>query len=131
MPRAGAETTEPEELQRCIRDLMALSALPAIKDGSLPGQITETMSAALVPMLDAELVFISVAVPGYAYALEHASTRLGPASGMTVGLRKSLAGWLPGSAQRAASPISTPLGDGNRAPSLGLRAGPASLCRSR
>ena len=112
MPRAGAETTEPEELQRCIRDLMALSALPAIKDGSLPGQITETMSAALVPMLDAELVFISVAMPGHAYALEHASTRLGPASGMTVGLRKSLAGWLPGSAQRAASPISNPLGGG-------------------
>jgi PAS domain S-box-containing protein len=59
--------TEPalncSELQRCIRDLVALSTLPAAWQNYDMRQIGSSIVAALVSMLDADFVFI--ALPGH------------------------------------------------------------------
>jgi signal transduction histidine kinase len=48
------------ELRRCIRDLVALSALPAIWKDHDPNQIANSVAAALVAMLDADFVYLLI-----------------------------------------------------------------------
>lgn len=56
------ELFEPQELRHCIRDLVALSTLPAIwKDYNLR-QIADSVAAALISMLNADVIY--VAAPG-------------------------------------------------------------------
>jgi PAS domain S-box-containing protein len=54
--------TEPRELRRCIRDLVALSTLPAIWTGYGPVEIANSVAAALVSMLEADFVYIGVSL---------------------------------------------------------------------
>jgi PAS domain S-box-containing protein len=54
--------SDPAELQRCIRDLVALSTLPALWKSYDPHQIADSVAAALVSTLDAD--FVCVALPG-------------------------------------------------------------------
>jgi len=49
---------DPQELQRCIRDLVALSTLPAILTGYGPQQIADSIATALVSMLNADVVYV-------------------------------------------------------------------------
>jgi PAS domain S-box-containing protein len=56
------ELSEPQELKRCIRDLVALSTLPAIWKNYNLRQIADSVAAALFSMLNADVVY--VAVPG-------------------------------------------------------------------
>ena len=48
------------ELRRCIRDLVALSTLPAIWTSYNPRQIADSMAAALLSMLAADFVHITL-----------------------------------------------------------------------
>jgi signal transduction histidine kinase len=50
--------SDPQELQRCIRDLVALSTLPAIWTGYGPQQIADSVATALVSMLNVEVVYV-------------------------------------------------------------------------
>src|SRR6202521_4094254 len=50
----------PQELRHCIRDLTALSALPAIWRAYDPHQIAESASAAMLSIIDCEFVQVSV-----------------------------------------------------------------------
>jgi PAS domain S-box-containing protein len=59
MPRLQA-LSDPTELRRCMRDLLALSALPAILKSYDPYQMADSIAAALVSMLDSEFVYISL-----------------------------------------------------------------------
>ena len=56
--------TEPHsealELRRCVRDLVALSALPAMWKGYERGRIAESAASALVSMLGAEFVYVGL-----------------------------------------------------------------------
>src|SRR6202030_3408312 len=52
--------SDPQELRRCIRDLIALSTLPAIWIGYEPRQISESIAAALVSMLRADFVHVTL-----------------------------------------------------------------------
>ena len=52
--------TDPDELRQCIRDLVALSTLPAIWTGYNPQQIAESMAAAVLSMLDADFVYVAL-----------------------------------------------------------------------
>src|SRR4029077_2321813 len=52
--------SEALELRRCIRDLVALSALPARWKGYEPGRIAESAASALVSMLGAEFVDVGL-----------------------------------------------------------------------
>jgi hypothetical protein len=51
---------DPDELRRCIRDLVALSTLPAGWQNYDIRQIGGSIVAALASMLDADFVFISL-----------------------------------------------------------------------
>jgi len=53
---------DPTELRRCIRDLLALSTLPAILKTFDPYRIADSVAAALTSMLDSDFVY--VLVPG-------------------------------------------------------------------
>ena len=52
--------SEPHELRRCIRDLVALSTLPAIWKDYNPNQIADSVAAALVEMLGADFVYLLI-----------------------------------------------------------------------
>jgi len=59
MPWVEALSDLPE-LRRCIRDLVALSTLPAIWTSYNPRQIADSMAAALLSMLAADFVHITL-----------------------------------------------------------------------
>ena len=52
--------SEVLELRRCVRDLVALSALPAMWKGYEPSRIAESAASALVSMLSAEFVYVGL-----------------------------------------------------------------------
>ncbi len=54
--------SEPEELKHCIRDLVALSTLPAIWQDYNPQQIANSVATALFSMLKADVVHVAVPV---------------------------------------------------------------------
>ncbi len=57
MPQVEA-LFDPTELRRCIRDLLALSTLPAILKTFDPHRIAASVAAALASMLDSDFVYI-------------------------------------------------------------------------
>src|SRR5258707_13163381 len=75
--------TEPpansNELRRCIRDLVALSTLPAGWHNYDMRQIGGSIVAALVSMLDADFVFIALPDQGDPINTELARGSLAPA----------------------------------------------------
>jgi PAS domain S-box-containing protein len=56
------QLADPQELRRCIRDLVALSTLPAIWKNYDPHQIADSVTAALLSMLGAD--FVHIVLPG-------------------------------------------------------------------
>ena len=64
------ELSDPRELRRCIRDLVALSTLPAIWTGYGPKEIADSVATALVSMLEADFVYIALPVNGEEPTLE-------------------------------------------------------------
>ena len=50
---------KPQDLRRCIRDLAALSTLPAIWKDYDSRQIADSVAAALISMLDADVIYVS------------------------------------------------------------------------
>ena len=78
--------TEPfaksDELQRCIRDLVALSTLPAAWQNCDMRQIGSSVVAALISMLDADFVFIALPGDGNQLIpeLTRTDSKLNPAS---------------------------------------------------
>ncbi|CAH0342595.1 ATP-binding protein [Rhizobium sp. CECT 9324] len=53
------ELFEPQELRHCIRDLVALSTLPAIWKDYNSRQIADSLAAALISMLNADVIYVS------------------------------------------------------------------------
>jgi DNA-binding CsgD family transcriptional regulator len=65
------DTFDPQDLRTYIRDLIALSALPAIWKDYQPQQIAESVAGALLAVLSADLVYVSL--PG---ASDHQSVEV-------------------------------------------------------
>ena len=76
--------TEPlagsNELRRCIRDLVALSTLPAGWQNYDMRQIGSSIVAALISMLEADFVFIALPGQGNQIITELSRSNLTPAS---------------------------------------------------
>src|ERR1700730_8724078 len=68
----------PNELRRCIRDLVALSALPAGWQNYDMRQIGGSIVAALISILDADFVFIALPGEGDQLISEPARDNLTP-----------------------------------------------------
>jgi PAS domain S-box-containing protein len=58
---AAAPKHAQEDSGNCLRDVVALSTLPAIWTGTEPLRIAESLAAALFTMFDAEFVYVSFA----------------------------------------------------------------------
>jgi PAS domain S-box-containing protein len=84
------QLSDPQELRRCIRDLVALSTLPAIWNTYDSGQISDSIAAALVSMLSAD--FVHVALPGWREApgIELTRTGMGIAAEAVGAIRTAL-----------------------------------------
>lgn len=55
---SGFQSISAQEAQQCLRDIVALSTLPAVWSGAHPLRIAESLAAALFATLDSEFVFI-------------------------------------------------------------------------
>ena len=53
--------SDPLELRRCIRDLVAISTLPALWKDYDPNQIADSVAAALVAIVDADFIYVLIA----------------------------------------------------------------------
>lgn len=106
MPLTGV--LDSHELRHSIRDLVALSTLPAIWKAYDPQQIADSVAAALLTMLDSEIVSVSLPSEREESGIEITRTR-GISAESDSAIRTALRGWLRnGSSSQAASAV--PLG---------------------
>jgi PAS domain S-box-containing protein len=84
------QLSDPQELRRCIRDLVALSTLPAIWSTYDSGQICDSIAAALVSMLRADFVHIALPDQREKRSVEVTRTGMGIAAGSLDAIRTAL-----------------------------------------
>jgi len=111
MPRVEA-LSDPAELRRCMRDLLALSALPAILKSYDPRQIADYVGAALVSMLDAELVYISLRATRDGALIEITQTDRRSAAALLDSVRAALPEILAAPTSGEALEVDDPAGEG-------------------
>ena len=105
------ELFEPQELRHCIRDLVALSTLPAIwKDYNLR-QIADSVAAALISMLSADVIFVAAPGLGDEAAVEVLRTGQAVSAGSSGDIERILRdAWL--GAREKTFAIDNPIGKG-------------------
>jgi PAS domain S-box-containing protein len=102
---------DPQELRRCIRDLVALSALPAVWKNHDPQQIADSVAQALLSMLNAE--FVHIVLPDQRDEPVVEVTRIRDTiSCASSSLRAALREWLPRRMLEPTAEIANPLGEG-------------------
>jgi PAS domain S-box-containing protein len=105
------ELFEPQELKHCIRDLVALSTLPAIWKDYKSRQIADSVAAALISMLDAHVIYVSAPGLRDEAAVEVMRTSRAVSAGSSGRVERVLRGaWLGSREQTFA--IDNPLGKG-------------------
>ena len=114
MSETETATREVQQLRRCLRDLVALSALPAVWVGYDPRQIAESLADGLRHMLNLDLVYLVVRDRADGIAVEVAHTPQGPAPADRVQeIRRVLDPWLKPDPPGLPSSIRDPLGNGD------------------
>jgi hypothetical protein len=105
------QLADPQELRRCIRDLVALSTLPAIWKNYGPHQIADSVTAAFLSMLGAD--FIYIALPGRPdeprIEVTHVGRKVSPES---VGALQAVLRQAPLGRLEQTAVIADPLGNG-------------------
>jgi PAS domain S-box-containing protein len=81
---------EPHDLHRCIRDLVALSTMPAIWRNNEPQQMADSVSAALLAMLDADFVYLALPAWAEGSPIEVIRTGRSIAAGFAESIRANL-----------------------------------------
>src|SRR4051794_17150063 len=104
---------ESQTLRRTMRDLVALSALPAVWAGYQPLQVAEGLADVLLSTLRLDLVYLRLPGPAEGRDIEIARTAGGPATPeQTRDLGRALAPWLDGGSADPAPSIPNPAGGG-------------------
>ena len=103
---------DPAELRRCIRDLLALSALPGLWKSLDARQIAESVAEALVSMLDAEFVHITLPLHPDEPVLELTRTSNPGVVESSAQIRRALFERPPGQSLDDTAEIPNPLGEG-------------------
>jgi two-component system, sensor histidine kinase and response regulator len=104
---------EIRTLRRTMRDLVALSALPAVWVGYQPREVAEGLADALLSTLRLELVYLRVPGQTNVEEIEVARTAGGsPPSDQTRDIGRALAPWLDGAVIDPAPTIPNPVGPG-------------------
>jgi signal transduction histidine kinase len=102
------------DLRRCVRDLVALSALPAVWIGYDARRIVESLADVLLGMLRLDFIYVCVKSHTPAGPLEVVRTVAGVDSAeQTQILGQALAPWLHGPRSRPPVSIGNPLGSGS------------------
>ncbi len=112
----SGELTEPANLRRYLRDLVALSALPAIWVGQSPKLIVNGLTDALLRTLRADFVYARVASLSHAeITTEAVSTDRGPSLHLSPGdIGRKLEPWLESQPPSPSKRLPSPLGDGRQ-----------------
>jgi PAS domain S-box-containing protein len=108
---AAVVRDDPAALRRCIRDLLALSALPGLWKSLDARQIAESVAEALISMLDAEFVHITLPLPDEP-VLEVTRTRNPGVVDCSGRIRRALSERLPGQSLDDTAEIPNPVGEG-------------------
>jgi PAS domain S-box-containing protein len=96
-----------------MRDLVALSALPAVWAGYRPRQVAEGLAEVLLTTLRLDLVYLHLAGPTEGQEIEVARTAAGPtAAEQTRHVGRALAPWLGGAGLDPVQSFPNPLGPG-------------------
>jgi len=105
---------EIERLQRCLNDLISVLALPAMWSGCDPSQIVRTLLDALLSMLRLDLVYVRLKDPVGEGPIE--MVRIAQSQKLTARpqeIGEALNHWLGSGAQKWASLVRIPFGDGD------------------
>src|SRR6516165_2095898 len=104
---------ETRTLRRTMRDLVALTALPAEWAGYRPSEVAEGLAEALLSMLHLDLVYLRLPGQMEGQEIEVARTAGGPAtSDQTRDIGRALAPWMKGGGADPTPSIPNPLGSG-------------------
>jgi PAS domain S-box-containing protein len=106
------QLSDPDELRRCIRDLIALSSLPALWQKYDPQQIAESVAAALLSMLHADFVYMALPVRHDEAPIEVVWTDQTIAPDLSGAVRACVRKELPAPASQQLVTIANPLGEG-------------------
>jgi two-component system, sensor histidine kinase and response regulator len=104
---------ETRTLRRTMRDLVALSALPAVWASYRPIQVAEGLAEVLLSTLSLDLVYIRLPGQTEAHGTEVASTAGGPTPiDQTRDIGRALAPWLDGASIDSTPRLPNPVGPG-------------------
>src|SRR3954464_10754555 len=104
---------ETRTLRRTMRDLVALSVLPAVWAGYQPRQVAEGLADVLLSTLRLDLVYLRLRGRTAGQEIEVARTAGRPATpDQTRDMGRALAPWLDGAGIDAAPPLPNPVGPG-------------------
>lgn len=106
------ELTDPGELQRCVRGLVALSSLATSWRDAGPTEICDSVGVALISALGGALAYIAIVDGTGTSPAEAAHSRLGRANGIIPALRPHFARWLSGQDLPGRKRIPDPFGSG-------------------
>src|ERR1700719_1799208 len=106
------QLSDPGELRRCIRDLVALSTMPAMWDQYDPHRIAESVAAALLSMLHADFVYMALPVRHDEAPIEVVRTDQTIAPDLSGAVRACVRKELPAPASQQLLTIANPLGEG-------------------
>jgi signal transduction histidine kinase len=105
---------DSRDLRRCVRDLVALSALPAVWVSYDTGRVAESLADVLLGMLQLDFVYVCVKSHTPDEPLEVARTEEGlHIAGQAARLGRALAPWLTGQGFRPPISIRHPVGSGS------------------
>jgi PAS domain S-box-containing protein len=108
-----AVSDETRSLRRTMRDLIALSALPAVWAGSRPLQVAEGLADVLLSTLHLDLVYIRLPGQAEGQEIEVARTAGGATStDQTRDIGGALAPWLDGNGIDSVPALPNPVGPG-------------------
>src|SRR5580704_11890200 len=96
-----------------MRDLVALSALPAVWAGYQPLQVAEGLADVLLSTLRLDLVYLRLPAQTEGQEIEVARTAVGPTlTDQTRDIGRALAPWLDGAGIDSPPPLPNPVGPG-------------------
>src|SRR5690348_14702997 len=113
MPSMQPSPDESQELRRCVRDLVALSTLPAVWGNADPLGVGRGLAEVLLRVLAADFVYVRLSGRAGGPPREAARTRNRAEPESRAGeIGRALAPWLSLDAAEAPPSIPNPVGEG-------------------
>jgi PAS domain S-box-containing protein len=106
------QLSDPDELRRCIRDLIALSTLPTLWQKYDPQQIADSVATALLSTLHADFVYMALPGGRAAPPIEVVRTDKTVAPDLSGAVVAAVRKELPAPVSQQLATIANPLGEG-------------------